>query len=267
MMSPRSLRPLLAGVLLIALTTACSTNPETGRSGFTMVPDSYMNSLGAQAYQEVLQAESTSTDPRMTEVVNRVAARITAASPEQMDWEVTLVESKQANAFVLPGGKIVVYTGILPICETEAGLAFVMGHEVGHALARHGSERASQQMGLQGILAIASATLGQSANHDMFMGAIGAGAQYGVLLPFSRSHESDADHTGIRLMARAGYDPRVSPGLWIRMAGLGEQPPEFASTHPSSERRAAELEELMDEAMAIYEQAPEKHGVGVRLTP
>lgn len=266
-MSRCPFRLTMAAVLLIVLTSACSTNPETGRSGLNLVPDSYMNSLGAQAYQEVLQAESTSTNPQMTAVVERVAARITAAASEQMDWEVTLVESNQANAFVLPGGKIVVYTGILPICETEAGLAFVMGHEVGHALARHGSERATQQMGLQGVMAIASTTLGQSPNHDLFMGAIGAGAQYGVLLPFSRSHESDADHTGIRLMARAGYDPREAPGLWRRMGAQGQEPPEFTSTHPASERRASDLEDLMPEALEIYEAAKVKHGSGVRLVP
>ncbi|MEZ6197473.1 MAG: M48 family metallopeptidase [Planctomycetota bacterium] len=255
----------LGAAIALMLVPACQTNPETGRSGINLVPDSYMNSLGAQAYAEVKQTEKRSTDQRLTAIVERVAGRITAAAGEQMEWEVTLVESPQANAFVLPGGKIVVYTGILPICQTEAALAFVLGHEVGHAIARHGSERASQTLIVQGGLTLADLSLGTGQNKELIMGVLGTGAQYGVLLPYSRAHESDADHTGIRYMARAGYDPRVAPDLWLRMGAQGQEPPEFSSTHPNSERRASDLQGLMKEAMEIYEKAPVKHGVGEAL--
>ena len=250
------------------LSSACVTNPETGSSGFNIMPDSVMNNLGAQAFNDVIQQSPISRDRRMTEIVTRVATRIAQQTNEDFDWQVRLVDNQQANAFVLPGGKIVVYTGILPICENEAGLAFVMGHEVGHAVARHGSQRMSQNVGLQVALGVADASLGNSQSKGVIMGALGAGAQYGVLLPFSRGHESDADHTGIRYMARAGYDPSVAPSFWQRMARQsgGEQPPEWSSTHPSHDTRTARLNELLPEAIELYEKAPVKYGLGEDLT-
>ncbi|MEE9393307.1 MAG: M48 family metallopeptidase [Planctomycetota bacterium] len=255
---------LLAGAMCLP---ACQTNPVTGRSSLNMVPDSTLNSLGAQGYQEVLSKEPLSRDARKTEIVRRVAQRIAAVSPVQMDWEISLIESNQANAFVLPGGKIVVYTGILPICETEAGLAFVLGHEVGHAVAKHGGERMTQSLLIQGGLTAASLSLGDSQNAPMIMGALGLGAQYGVALPFSRSHESEADEMGILFMAEAGYDPRVAPDLWVRMgqASGGQAPPEFTSTHPANERRTRDLQGHMDQAMKIYDASAKKYGVGVKL--
>ena len=266
-MSIRCQSLLYVLLLSVLCLPACQTNPVTGRSSLNMVPESTLNSLGAQGYQEVISKEPISRDARKTEIVRRVAQRIAAVSPVQMDWEVSLIESNQANAFVLPGGKIVVYTGILPICDTEAGLAFVLGHEVGHAVAKHGGERMTQSLLIQGGLAVADLSLGTNESAPMIMGALGAGAQYGVLLPFSRSHESEADHMGILFMAEAGYDPRVAPDLWVRMgqASGGQAPPEFASTHPSNERRTAELETLVPQAMEIYEKSNRKYGLGVKL--
>jgi len=252
----------LCGVFFLG---ACVTNPETGRRSFNVIPDATLEAMGAQAYQEVLASEPRSRDARLTVIVQRVADRIAAASGKNFQWEVNLIDNPQANAFVLPGGKIIVYTGILPICETESGLAFVMGHEVGHAVAEHGGERMTQTLLIQSGLAVADLTLGDSAQKPFIMGAVGMGAQYGVLMPFSRSHESDADHMGIRYMARAGYDPSVAPEIWRRMGRGGQQPPEFLSTHPSHETRTARLEELMNEAQEIYGNAATKYGAGERL--
>ena len=265
-MTPSRLLPAIV-IATLAFLPSCATNPETGRRSLNVIPDATLNSMGVQAYQEVLSTEKVSTNARQTAVVKRVAERIAAASGEKFNWEVNLIESDQANAFVLPGGKIVVYTGILPICENEAGLAFVLGHEVGHAVARHGGERMTQTLGAQLTLAIADASgLGGPENHGTVMAAMGAGAQYGVLLPFSRAHESDADHMGIRYMSRAGYDPHVAPLLWQRMsAGGGQQPPEWMSTHPSHETRSTTLEGLIPEAMKFYDAAPTRYGLGEKL--
>ena len=223
--------------------------------------------MGTQAYSQVKNDPKIhqSHDPREIEPVRRVAARIVEAAKRskyaemanQFQWEVTVIkDDKTANAFALPGGKMAVYTGIFPMAKTEAGLAAVMGHEVVHALARHGAERMSQgqltNVGLQivGAAAGGSGMLGQAT-----MAALGVGAQVGVLLPFSRKHESEADYVGILLAADAGYDPRESIALWERMGQTsgGGAPSEFMSTHPSHETRIAQLKKWMPEAMAIYQ--------------
>ena len=209
-----------------------------------------------------------SQDPREIEPVKRVAARIVEAAKRskyaeianQFQWEVTIIkDDKMANAFALPGGKMAVYTGIFPMAKTEAGLAAVMGHEVVHALARHGAERMSQGQLTNASLQIAGAATGAASGGGMLgqatMAALGVGAQVGVLLPFSRKHESEADYVGILLAADAGYDPRESIALWERMGQMsgGGAPSEFMSTHPSHETRIAQLKKWMPEAMAIYQ--------------
>jgi predicted Zn-dependent protease len=229
--------------------------------------------LGARAYSQVKNDPKLrqSQDPREIEPVKRVAARIVEAAKrskyaemaQQFQWEVTIIkDDKTANAFALPGGKMAVYTGIFPMAKTEAGLAAVMGHEVVHALARHGAERMSQgqltNAGLQVIGAAAGAAGGGGMLGQSAMAALGVGAQVGVLLPFSRKHESEADYVGILLAADAGYDPRESIALWERMgqmSGAGA-PLEFMSTHPSHETRITQLKEWMPEAMAIYQTKP-----------
>ena len=248
----------------------CETNPYTGRSQLLMTSVSQEIQMGAQAYDQVKSDPKMrpSQDPRELEPVKRVAARIVEAAKRskyaemarQFQWEVTVIkDDKTANAFALPGGKMAVYTGIFPMAKTEAGLAAVMGHEVVHALARHGAERMSQgqvtNAGLQIVGAAAGAAgrggiLGQAA-----MAALGVGAQVGVLLPFSRKHESEADYVGILLAAEAGYDPREAIVLWERMGQMsgGGAPTEFMSTHPSHETRIDQLKKWMPEAMAIYQ--------------
>ena len=259
----------LAGVVVAMLvTTGCQTNPYTGRWQLMMMPMSQETQMGAQAYAEVKNDPKmkTSTDPREIEPVKRVAARVIEAAKRskysemanQFEWEVTVIkDDKTMNAFALPGGKIAVYTGIFPVAKTEAGLAAVMGHEVVHALARHGGERMSQNT-LQAI----GIALGVSGANPVVsqgaMAALGVGAQVGVLLPFSRKHESEADYVGVLLAADAGYDPRESIQLWTRMGELsgGKSASEFMSTHPSHETRIEQLEEWMTEAMPIYQSKP-----------
>lgn len=264
----------LCGVLLLSLAySGCETNPYTGRSQFLMTSVSDEMQMGAQAYGQVKSDPKMkqSEDPREIEPVKRVAARIIEAAKrskyaemaKQFQWEVTVFkDDKTANAFALPGGKMAVYTGIFPMAKTEAGLAAVMGHEVVHALARHGAERMSQGQAtsvvVQGLGAAAGIGSGSAAVGQATMAALGVGAQVGMLLPFSRKHESEADYIGILLAADAGYDPRESVALWERMAqmsGAGA-PAEFMSTHPSHETRIDQLKQWMPEAMAIYQAKP-----------
>jgi metalloendopeptidase OMA1, mitochondrial len=258
--------------LLCVLLGGCQTNPYTERSQFLLMPSGYMNEMGAAQYGETLQDPKVvlSKDPREIEPVKRVAARIIEAakrskyaeSAKLFDWEVTVIKDDNTkNAWALPGGKIAVYTGIFPMAKTEAGLAAIMGHEVVHALAQHGGERMSQglmaQVGMSAA-AILLATQGDNpALSQLGMQAMGMGLQAGVLLPFSRMHESEADYIGILLAADAGYDPREAVRIWERMAAAsGGAPPEFLSTHPANETRIANLNKWMPEAMAIYQRAP-----------
>lgn len=220
--------------------------------------------MGLQAYQEVLTTEKIINNGPQAEMVKRVAQRIATAADADaarrgaalgFDWQVSLIDSPQVNAWCMPGGKMGVYTGILPVAKTEAGLAVVMGHEVAHAVARHGGERVTQQLGAEVILQVIDLGLSKTsaATHQAVMAGLGAGAQVGVLLPFSRQHESEADHIGLLIMAEAGYDPREAPKLWERMSQLGgEKPPEFLSTHPSNETRIQQLNDWMDEALKLY---------------
>lgn len=260
---------LVMAVSLAGL-VGCETNPYTGRSQLLMTSVDQEMQMGAQAYSQVKNDPKMhqSQDPREIEPVRRVAARIVEAAKRskyaemanQFQWEVTVIkDDKTANAFALPGGKMAVYTGIFPMAKTEAGLAAVMGHEVVHALARHGAERMSQgqltNAGLQVVGAAAGAAGGGGMLGQATMAALGVGAQVGVLLPFSRKHESEADYVGILLAADAGYDPRESIALWERMGQMsgGGAPAEFMSTHPSHETRIAQLKKWMPEAMVIYQ--------------
>jgi metalloendopeptidase OMA1, mitochondrial len=263
---------VVAGLAITAI-VGCETNPYTGRSQLLMTSVSQEMKLGTQAYSQVKNDPKLrqSQDPREVEPVKRVAARIVEAAKRskyaetanKFQWEVTVIkDDKTANAFALPGGKMAVYTGIFPMAKTEAGLAAVMGHEVVHALARHGAERMSQgqvtNVGLQVLGAAAGVASGSGMVGQAAMAALGVGAQVGVLLPFSRKHESEADYIGILLAADAGYDPRESVALWERMgqASSGGGPSEFMSTHPSHETRIDQLKKWMPEAMAIYQTKP-----------
>lgn len=256
---------LLAG--LVMLGQFCSSekvvNPETGRASRVALSPEQEEALGLQSYHEALsQAQVINSGPEHDLVV-KVASRLAPATGEaakDFKWEVSVVHSPQVNAFCLPGGKIVVYTGILPYTQTEAALAAVLGHEMAHAVARHGSQRLLRSSLAQTFMMGATASLSMS---DMdyqqkraAMAALGAGAEYGVLLPFSREHETEADEMGLLYMARAGYDPREAVTFWQRMSQAGgAQPPEFASTHPSNASRIRDLEGFMPKALAEYERA------------
>ncbi len=270
---PYRFLPWLAVLAVLVLqSSGCVTNPYTKRWQLLLIPQSYETNLGAQAYQDVLSDPNVkvSRDPAEEDPVQRVSARIIEAakhskyaeSAKVFQWDVTVIkDDKTKNAFALPGGKIAVFTGIFPVAENEAGLAAIIGHEVVHALARHGSERMSQgvlaQVGLVGA-AIAMQTQGFSpTTSQAAMSALGVGTQVGVLLPYSRAHESEADHIGLLLAAEAGYDPHEAVYVWERMqrSSGGQQPQEFLSTHPGHETRIKRLTEKMPEALALYQQA------------
>jgi metalloendopeptidase OMA1, mitochondrial len=255
---------IIAGVFILFqfLSAERFKNPETGKVQRVAMSTQQEESLGLQAFQEVLATADVVESGPTFDAVRRVASRIaaqTGTAASSFNWQVSVVNSAQINAFCLPGGKIVVYTGIIPVAENEAGLATVIGHEVAHAVARHGAQRVFQNQLVQTALVGASFSLGDMdyGQRQTIMGLLGAGAQYGVLLPFGRDHEVEADQMGLLYMARAGYDPRESIPFWERMgraAGSG-QPPEFMSTHPSHGTRIQNLQAFMDRALAEYERA------------
>ncbi len=250
----------------------CITNPYTKRSQLLLVGEAEEMSLGEESYQQILSDPKIQISNNPTEVdpVQRVAKRIIEAAKiskyaeraKQFSWEVSVIKDDNTkNAFALPGGKIAVYTGIFPEAYNESGLAAIMGHEVVHALARHGAERMSQGLVAQFGMAAASISLAgggaDPASQQLAMQALGLGAQVGILLPFGRSHESEADYVGLLLAAQAGYDPQEAVRVWERMAqGSQGQPPEFLSTHPNHQTRIADLQKWMPQALAIYHQAP-----------
>ena len=249
-------------VLLKTVFTPTFVNPETGTKHHVGMNDQQEQSLGLQAYQQVLQKEGANvvnSGPEV-EMVRRVARRLAAATSEKSrvnyNWQLSVIRSSEVNAFCLPGGEIVVYTGILPIAGGEAGLATVMGHEMAHATSRHGAIRMARQQNIQTLEMGAAGSL-QNMDYQqqqMAMAAIGAVGQYGGTLPFSRDQESEADHIGLLYMARAGYDPHQALEFWKRMDAQTSRgaPPQFASDHPSNGQRIQQLEQLMPEAEKEY---------------
>jgi len=255
-------------LFLVFLIGSSAAAPVTERRGLHLVPDSELTSMSFQEYNNVLKGSKLSTDVTKVAMVRRVGQRIAAASEELLEesgrgsdirnykWEFNLIEDeKTVNAWCMPGGKVAVYTGLLPIAQDENGLAVVMGHEVAPAIAKHGNERMSQgllaQFGASGLsLALARSP---GVTSDIFMQAYGVGTQVGFLLPYSRLHESEADRIGLVLMAKAGYDPRSAIALWQRMnARGGSRPPELLSTHPAPESRIRDIESRIPEAMQYY---------------
>lgn len=263
----RVTRSVCWAVAWLILLAGCRSAPVTGRKQMLLMPEDKEVALGATAYQETVAKERPSTNSQYVQMVERVGRRIAAVSGKtDYQWEFKVIASSQQNAFCLPGGKVAVHEGILPICESESGLAVVMSHEIGHALARHGGERISQGYAVEAArqaMAYATQTQDQQ-RQEMILKAYGAASQYGVILPYSRKHESEADHIGLMLMAKAGYDPAEAPRFWQRFAAVnaGQQPMEFFSTHPSDTNRAASLVALLPEAQQLYSLAPEKFGRG-----
>jgi predicted Zn-dependent protease len=249
--------PALALALLAAAVSSCETVPVTGRSQLQLVSPAQEVEMGQEAYKEILAKAKISSDPSAIALVTRVGTRIAAATGRSdLPWEFTVIDDPQtANAFALPGGKVAVYTGILPIARDEAGLAAVLGHEVSHVIARHSAERMSEQLGAQQIGGLIGAALGV----DPQVTRIGATLLVNALqLPWGRSQESEADHLGLIYMARAGYDPRAARDLWGRMADAAKgrsRPPEFLSTHPSEATRIRQIEAWLPEALQYYKPA------------
>jgi predicted Zn-dependent protease len=246
----------------------CVTNPETGRKSFLLISEGEEMQLGGQAYQQVLAKNQLSKRKDWNEILQRVGKRISqVANKPNFNWEFKLIESPEKNAFCLPGGKVAVYTGIMPILKNEAGMAAVLGHEVAHATLRHGGQRLTANLGTQlGVLVLGQILTGKdNSNRQLILAALGIGAQVGVILPFSRSNEEEADEIGLRYMARAGYDPHEAPLLWERF-GASEKggPPAFLSTHPSSKSRQEDLEKQLSSVLPAYEKSP-RYGLGATL--
>ena len=236
--------------------TGCATSP-LGRRQLIVVPEAQMSALGAQAFQQMKSATPTDSEPALNSYVRCVAQPITEAAREATgvkDWEIVVFKDDTANAFALPGGKIGVHTGILKVAKTADQLAAVLGHEVGHVIAKHGAERVSQSLAAQGGLAALDAALGgQSAGREQLLSGL---IQVGFLLPFSRTQESEADLIGLDLMAKAGFNPRESVGLWQNMAAEagGKSPPEWLSTHPANQARIDNLQKHMPQAVVTFNQ-------------
>lgn len=237
--------------------------PITGRNQLVDISRDQEVALGLQAYQEILSQSDVMQAGPEVDRVRRIGRRLVAAAQESgvepgYDWEFNVIRSDQVNAFALPGGKVAVYTGLLPVAANDDGLSAIMGHEIAHAIARHGAERmAYQKLVRLGAMA-ASLALGDLGyqGQRMVQGALGVGSQYGILLPFSRKHESEADRIGLLLLAMACHDPSEAPALWARMSESrdGAAPAEFASTHPSPETRIRQFQQWMAEALAVRQQ-------------
>lgn len=253
----------------LLFTLSCSTTPVSGNKAFLLTSAENENKQGDDAYKEILKKEKEVTGTEQSRMVEEIGRKIAAiANQPDFKWEFKTLQSDEPNAFCLPGGKVAVYTGIFKYAQNEAGLATVMGHEIGHAIARHGGQRMSQQMAtnaaLTGLAIVGLAKMDQT-KKTIAMAALGAGATYGIILPFSRKHETEADEIGLVLMSKAGYDPRESVNFWDRFGKAGgKSPPEFLSTHPNSDNRKEHLRSLIPKVMPNYE-ASSQIGIGRSL--
>ena len=259
---------LILITLLSFFISSCSTVPLTGRKRIALLPSSSLTTMAFQSYRSLLNKSRLSTDFRKVAIVRKVGNRIARAAEmfmreeglvkelKNFKWEFNLIENRKViNAFCMPGGKVAVYTGILPIALNETGLAVIMGHEIGHAIAKHGNERMSQLLLVQlGGVALDIALKNKpDKTRGLMMIAFGVATQLGVLLPFSRTHESEADHIVLILMARAGYDPAAAISFWQRMdRKTGKRGPKFLSTHPASKTRVKRLRKLLPSVLKYY---------------
>ncbi|MBI4027348.1 MAG: M48 family metallopeptidase [Verrucomicrobia bacterium] len=255
------MRALALALLICLLAAACYTVPQTGRSAFNIIGPGEEIHLGVSAFDEIKKKEKLSTDTNHIEMVQRVGKRIAESADRDIPnakWEFVLFENKEPNAFALPGGKVGVYTGILEITKDDAGLAAVMGHEVAHVAARHGAERMSQQLALAGLATGLSIGLSQEDKNTQYLAMIGFGlaTTLGAVLPHSRMQESEADRIGLTYMAKAGYPPQEAVAFWQRFREYNQKkggaPPAFLSTHPTDEKRIADLQKLVPEAEVYY---------------
>ena len=267
-------RRSFVSLIVITFLIGCSTVPITGRRQLSFIPQNQLIASSNDSYHQLLSESKISEDKEKTQMVVNVGKRIASSAEQFMrenrmekeiqnyHWEFKLIQDdKTVNAFCMPGGKIAVYTGILPITQDESGLAVVLGHEVAHALANHGGERMSQLLLAQMGATTLSAALSQQPQRtkQLLLQVYGIGANVGVILPYSRSHELEADHIGLILMARAGYDPRTAIPFWQRMnEKVGKRPPEFLSTHPAPMKRIEDIRNELPEAMKYYKQSTNK---------
>jgi predicted Zn-dependent protease len=256
----------LSGLTMLA--SSCSEVAITGRKQLNLVPDVLMNNMSFQSYSEFISQNKLSTDTANTQMVKNVGRKIQKAVEQYCiennmsgqlsgyKWEFNLVEDPNINAWCMSGGKVVVYTGILPVTKNEAGLATVMGHEIAHAFAKHGAERMTQGLLVEmGGMALSKALANRpEETKNLLLRSYGTGTQYGILLPYSRKHENEADHLGLIFMAMAGYNPNEAVGFWQRMSAskVGQAPPELLSTHPADSTRIQNIKELIPEAMRYY---------------
>lgn len=256
-----ALKTRLMLVALIAIAYSCAQVPFTERKQLMMISEEQEQQIGKATFAQIKEELPINNDPRVNSAVQEVGQRIAKAAEEPgAQWEFIVIEDDSANAFALPGGKVGVFTGIMPIAQNDAGLAVVMGHEIAHVLARHGAERMSQEQILgAGQAALMAAIMGKSPGaREAMVRAYGLSATLGVTLPFSRKHESEADRIGLILMAKAGYDPRAAVDFWKRMAeqSRGASPPELLSTHPGDETRIKRIaRDYLPEAMEYYKKA------------
>lgn len=245
--------------VIFALLASCATSPE-GRSQLKLIPDDQMDAMGVQSFEQIKRDTPITKNQNITQYVQCVANTIipqVVQNPNPEQWEIQVFEDDQANAFALPGYKIGVYTGLLKFAKNQDQLATVIGHELAHVIAKHGNERVSSQMATQAGMDVAAVLLGgkEDSNNAMILAGLGLGVQYGITLPFSRSHESEADLIGLELMAKAGFNPEESVTLWKNMSQAGTSPPEFMSTHPSGSTRIKQLQERIPKARQAYQQA------------
>ncbi len=242
-------------IIVSALITSCATSP-TGRSQFIMMPDNQIKQMGLQAFDTLKKDKKINLDARYNQTTTCIANAITQVVGGS--WEVVVFEDSTPNAFALPGNKIGVHTGMLKLIDNQDQLAAVIGHEIGHVLAKHSNERASQEMAMnQGMNILQAIAMPTSPLGQLGFGLLGVGAEYGVLKPYGRTQESEADIIGVDLMAKAGFDPQHSITLWQKMdqASQGKQPVEFMSTHPSHATRIQDLQQHMPQAMGLFQQA------------
>lgn len=245
-------KKIFTTVVVSSVLTACAISP-TGRNQIIFMPDTQMNQMGLQAFDQMKKEKPINHDGKYNQTAQCIVQAITQGMG--VNWEVVVFEDKTLNAFALPGNKIGVHTGMMQLVDNQDQLAAVLGHEVGHVLARHSNERASQEtLVQQGMGLIQQTSYGQN---PLIMGGLGLGAQYGILMPYSREHESEADEIGVDLMTKAGFDPQQSVNLWKKMeqASQGNQPIEFMSTHPAHETRIQQLQAHMPKALEFYKQA------------
>ena len=249
------MKKLVLAVLASAVLVGCKTSP-TGRTQIALYSDQQMSQMGTASFAQMKKNQPVNKDPKVNSYVNCITDKVVAVLPTDyasQNWEVVVFEDESANAFALPGGYIGVHTGLLKIATNQDQLATVLGHEVGHVIAEHSNERVSQSSILQTGMKVGSAALemGNVQYRNEIMQGLGLGAQYGVVLPFSRSHETEADVIGLDLMAQAGFNPKESVTLWQNMSQAGSgATPEFLSTHPAPTSRIANLQSQMDKALS-----------------